>query len=89
MNEQNDKDDSHHDALKKFVFEEEAALPPPPCSATDVVMSRSGSDELPKNRGGAFQWIADDGINDTDDASGSGGLSGFCAQSDVCGFSFL
>ena len=79
------QDESHHDALKKFVFEgEEDVLPPPqpPSPTVDAT-----------NRSGAFEWI-DDGsasnssIPSADDAT-DGGLAGFCADSDRCGFSFL
>lgn len=76
------QDESHHDALKKFVFDGEEELPPPPPSTSPTT-----------NRAGAFEWISDDGasnnIPSADDASNSGGLSGFCADSDRCGFSFL
>ena len=85
------QEESHHDALKKFVFdgeEDDSSMlpPPPPPPPTHSSISPPAT-----NRVGAFEWISDDNSASisTDDASSSGGLSGFCADSDRCGFSFL
>lgn len=80
------QDESHHDALKKFVFEagEEDVLPPPPPPPSHPQPPSPTADAT--NRSGAFEWI-DDGSASS--SSTDGGLAGFCADSDRCGFSFL